>query len=266
MIHLTSKNIQIDRPTAVAIGKFDGVHRGHMALLTELKRVANMRGLATIVLTFTPHPVAFFKKTHMPLLLDPREKLELFESIGFDYFLEYTFDEEFAQTPPEVFLQEVVSKKLQAQSLVVAEGYRFGKGGAGTVELARRVCSGLGIDVYEIGHVVHDGHKISSEFLRKLVGERDFSLLSALNGRDFFVTGHGKFSGLSTVSLAPHPDKLLPPNGVYATTTTVDGKIYNSVTNIGFNSAVETVIADFDADFSDAEIVIAFHSWLRDEL
>ncbi|MCL2170001.1 MAG: riboflavin biosynthesis protein RibF, partial [Defluviitaleaceae bacterium] len=159
MIHMTSQNIKISQPTAVAIGKFDGVHRGHMALLDELKLVASYRGLAPLVLTFDPHPIAFFKRARLPLILDPFEKVSLFETLGIDYYLEYRFDEQFAKTEPEDFLYNVVHKKLNARALVVAEGYRFGRGGAGDVSLLRRVCGGLGIEVQEIGHVVHEGHK-----------------------------------------------------------------------------------------------------------
>ncbi|MDR2167836.1 MAG: hypothetical protein LBE35_08330, partial [Clostridiales bacterium] len=229
MIHLTGQNIKIDRPTAVAIGKFDGVHRGHMALLTELKRVAKLRGLQTLVLTFSPHPIAFFRKTHLPLILDPKEKLELFESLQFDYYLEYTFDDVFAQRTAEEFMREILCRQLQARAMVVAEGYRFGRGGAGDVALAERVGAELGIEVQAIGHVVHEGHKISSDYLRGLISEKNFALTQALLGRKFSIKGRAEGS---PPAIIPHPDKLLPPDGIYNTTICLDNKAHKSVAEI----------------------------------
>jgi len=280
MIHLTSQNIKINRPTAVAIGKFDGVHRGHMALLTKLKEVAQAQSLATLVLTFSPHPIAYFKKSPMPLLLDPKEKLELFDSIGFDYYLEYAFDEKFAQTEPEDFLKNVLFEQLQGRALVVAEGYRFGKNGRGTVELAKEVCEGLGIGFSSIGQVVHDGHKISSDNLRKMIEECDFELFSKLCGRDFSISATvthcnalGRTIGFPTANMLPHPEKLLPPNGVYASMVSLDGNLYKSITSIGFKPtiadkdelSVETHIFDFDDSLYGKEITVVFKHKLRNE-
>lgn len=281
MIHLTSDNLSISRPTAVAIGKFDGIHRGHMALLKKLKQVAEKKGLASLVFTFNPHPIAFFKNEHMPLLLDPNEKLQIFKSLGIDYYLEYKFDESFAKTSPQDFLQNIVHDKLQAQALVVADGYRFGKGGEGTVEMAGKICDEIGLEMHTIGHVVHAGHKISSDFLRTLIAKRDFELMSSLYGRDFSATGivvHGnalgRTIGFPTANIKAHPDKLLPPNGVYATTTLVNGITYKSITNIGTRPSIadgsgevhfETHILNFSDNLYGQEITINFHKHIRDE-
>lgn len=280
MIHLTSDNIQISRPTAVAIGKFDGVHRGHMALLNKLKDVAKKNGLATLVFTFSPHPIAFFKKEPMPLLLDPMEKLDIFKSMGIDYYLEYKFDDSFAQTTPADFLTKIVRDELKAHTLVVAEGYRFGRGGSGTVDVAGEICHNIGLEMHTIGHVVHKGHKISSDYLRTLIVQRDFELMSSLYGRDFYVTGTvlhgnalGRTIGFPTANIKVHNEKLLPPNGVYATTTLIDGVKYKSVTNIGLRPSVEsdgeihveTHIIAFSKDIYGKEVVVNFHKHIRDE-
>ncbi|MCL2235809.1 MAG: hypothetical protein FWB98_05150 [Defluviitaleaceae bacterium] len=214
MKQFTDENVKIDKPVAVTIGKFDGLHRGHMALIEELKKVAARKNLATAVLTFSPHPMAFFTKTHMPLLLDPYEKAELFAKVGIDYYIRYKFDEVFASTPPEEFVERVLVNQLNAKTLVVTADYRFGKGGNGTVELAKKVGEQAGLDVHVIENVEnYKNKKISSNLLRQLVADRDFALFSQLCGRPFTISGKADGQGV----IAPHPDKILPPNGEYKT-------------------------------------------------
>ncbi|MCL2350696.1 MAG: hypothetical protein FWC67_04365 [Defluviitaleaceae bacterium] len=255
MIHFTSENLNITTDTAVCIGKFDGVHRGHIALIDELKRVAQNRGLSTVALTFAPHPIAFFSGKHLPLILDPQEKIEIFNKMDIDYYVEYKFDHAFAQTTPEDFLHKIVAGQLRAKALVVAEGYRFGKGGAGDVSTIKEICKGLGIEVSVIGHVVHEGHKISSDYLRKLITEKDFGLIKKMLGREFSITG--RTIG-QTLNMRPHADKILPQVGEYTTTINIGGKIYESTTTVTESNILETRISDFDKNINEETIVINF--------
>ncbi|MCL2575246.1 MAG: riboflavin biosynthesis protein RibF [Defluviitaleaceae bacterium] len=277
----TDKNVDITAATAVSIGKFDGVHRGHIALLDELKHVASKKGLKTLVLTFSPHPMAFFTGKHFPTILEPAEKLEIIRNLGIDYYVEYTFDAKFAQTEPEAFLRNILHDKLKGQAMVIAQDYRFGKMGKGNADLARKVGDELGIAVSAIPHILHDGHKIGSEYLRKLITEKNFTLISELCGRDFCVSGivgsgaqNGRKMGFPTANIKPHPDKILPPNSVYATTTIIDKIAYKSITNIGFRPTVdltndvatlETHILGLDDNLYGKKISVIFDKWMRDE-
>ncbi|MCL2753563.1 MAG: bifunctional riboflavin kinase/FAD synthetase [Defluviitaleaceae bacterium] len=281
MKHFTGKSAIISAKTAVSIGKFDGVHRGHVAIFDELKRVAAEKDLKTLVLTFAPHPMSYFTGKHFQTILDPKEKFEIFQKMGIDYYIELDFDDEFAQTTPEMFMREILSKQLNAHAMVVAQEYRFGAGGKGNVELAKKVGAELGIDVFAIPHIVHDGHKIGSDYLRKLILEKNFALMSELCGRSFYVTGkvvhgmkNGHKLGFPTANITPHPDKILPPNGVYATTTLVDGVAYKSITNIGLRptvdaqnttSTLETHILDYCGDLYGKFITVIFEQWMRNE-
>jgi riboflavin kinase/FMN adenylyltransferase len=249
MIHLTNKNIKITQPTAVSIGKFDGIHRGHMALINEQKKVAAAKGLATLVLTFTPHPMSFFAGEPLPLILTPNEKKELFASLGIDYYLEYAFDNAFAQTPPEDFLRNILYGQLQGRVMVVAEDYRFGSKGAGDVPLARKIGAELGFEVRAIPHVIHDGHKISSEYLRRLVTKKKFQLIEELCGRHYFIKGRP----VTQV----HEEKILPPNGTYNTITSIDGKDYKSITHIEAPT-IKTQISGIDKNVQNEIITVRF--------
>ena len=221
MEHITNENIKIDRPTAITIGKFDGLHRGHMTLINELKKMAVQSDLATAVLTFSPHPMAFFTKTHMPLILDPDEKAELFESLGIDYYIQYKFDENFASTSPEDFLEKILCGQLNAKMLVVSADYRFGKGGAGDVDLARKIGGKIGLKVHVIPDLLNHQHqKISSNLLRKLVAEKNFPLINQLCNRPFTIRGLVDENGI----IIPHPDKILPPDGEYEVIVQNHGK------------------------------------------
>ncbi|MCL2854163.1 MAG: hypothetical protein FWE21_00930 [Defluviitaleaceae bacterium] len=212
MKQFTNENVNIHRPTAITIGKFDGLHRGHVTLIEEMKKMATLQGLATAILTFSPHPMAFFTKTHMPLILDPHEKAELFGQLGIDYYIQYKFDENFAHTTPRDFIEKILCTQLNAKMLVVSSDYRFGKGGAGDVDFARKAGKDMGLEVHVIQNLLNQQQqKISSNLLRGLIMDKEFKLVAQLCGRPFFISGKTDENGIIT----PHPDKILPPDGVY---------------------------------------------------
>lgn len=225
---ITNHNIKIDKPTAITIGKFDGLHRGHMSLIDELKNVAAQNNLATAVLTFAPHPIAFFTKTHMPLILDPGEKAELFQELGIDFYIQYKFDKNFADTLPEDFLEKILYGQLNAKMLVASADYRFGKGGAGDVYFAQKVGDKIGLKVHIIPDLLtHRHEKISSNLLRQLVVEKNFGLIDQLCNRPFSIRGFVDKKG----TITPHPDKILPPAGDYEVIVENHGKTVVTVKN-----------------------------------
>ncbi|MCL2354138.1 MAG: hypothetical protein FWC69_05875, partial [Defluviitaleaceae bacterium] len=260
--HFTDKDLNIVEPTAITFGKFDALHLGHQATFAYLKEVAAEKNLKTLALTFNPHPTAFFSKKSTALLLDPLEKRKLFASFGFDYYVEYTFDEAFSQMPPQAFMEDVLKRQLKCQALVLSEDARFGKGGCGDFALAYNLGKEIGIDAYTLPNLMQDnGEKISSNRLRSLITEGDFTLIKKLSGRNYSLNGYiikkENFDG--NIEIMPHADKILPPAGCYNTITTIGEKQYSSTTLISNESKiVKTTIKNFQGNISEDFVVIDF--------
>ena len=262
MKHFTDKNLNIAEPTAVTFGKFDALHLGHRAIFAHLKEVAAQKNLKSLALTFNPHPTAFFSKKSTALLLDSLEKCKLFADIGFDYYVEYTFDEVFSQISPHAFMEDVLKRQLKCQALVLSEDARFGKGGEGDFALAYNFGKKIGIDAYTLPNLLQDnGEKISSNRLRSLIAGGDFTLIKKLSGRDYSLSGYiikkENFDG--NIEIMPHADKILPPAGCYDTITTIGEKEYSSTTLISNESEiVKTTIKNFQGNISEDFVVINF--------
>ncbi|MCL2573224.1 MAG: riboflavin biosynthesis protein RibF [Defluviitaleaceae bacterium] len=270
MIYLHGQNIEVNQDLAITIGKFDGLHKGHIALISELKKVAKSRNLAATVLSFSPHPMAVLKSKNYPLILSQQEKLYLLEQLGLDYYIEFPFTHEFAQTSPESFLEDIIFRQLCGRAMVFGENFRFGEGGRGDMVMAKQRGDGLGLYIHSIPLISSGFTQINSGNIRRLVSSKDFYGISQTCGRDYFLMGkvtHGKKKGremgFPTANIAMPPDKLLPPIGVYHTNTFVDGKGYASITNIN-QGLVETHLLHFRGDLYDRIIRVDFLQWMRD--
>ena len=276
MKYLTGKNIEIDYSLglglglAITIGKFDGLHRGHMALIAKLKEVAKKSKLATAMLTFTPHPATVLSGKDIPLILSGHEKIDLLKREGLDYYIEYPFTHQFAQISPECFIRDIAFQQLHARALIVGENFRFGKDGRGDVVLAKELGADLGLDVHITSLVTNNSAQINSENIRKLVVSKDFDGVAQACGRHFFLVGEvvcgkkkGREMGFPTANIVPVANKLLPPIGVYITITHVDDVSGLSITNVG-PDLVETHILHYCGNLYGRTLRIDFHQWLRD--
>lgn len=232
MEYISGENIKISHETAVTIGKFDGLHVGHLFLLEELKKTAKKRGIATVVLSFSPHPIAFFTGRPVPLILTASEKIYLLEQMGIDYFVEYPFTAAFAQKSPEDFANDVLFGRLNCRALVVSEDFRFGKGGAGDVSLVEKLGSHLGFSLNVLPHVSQNGEKVSSGHIRRFIAEGNFAKAKEAMGRDYFIMGQITDSGLLT-----EKDKILPPNGEYLAIIHGEKEFFRSVVRIDEKTA-----------------------------
>jgi len=258
MKHIFGKNIEINHGCAIAIGKFDGLHKGHIALISRLKEVAAQRGLATAVLSFSPHPASVLSGEGVTLILSPLEKRYLLNQLGLDYFIEYPFTHEFAQISPDSFLKNTIREQLQGKALVVGENFRFGHKGVGDVVLAKKLGEELGLQVHTVPLVEHGTIAISANKIRRAVQYQEFCTVKDMCGRNFFLMGkvvcgkkRGREMGFPTANIIPHENKVLPPPGTYFTETHVDGQTYKSITTVD-PSVVETHLKDFpQKGFSD---------------
>lgn len=275
----------ISEKTAVAIGKFDGFHRGHQKLLRKLKEQKD-NGLASVVFTFVPSPAAFFARQPMKDLMTVEEKRSIFRRIGVDYLIEYPFCQETADMEPFDYIKDVLVGRLNARCIVAGDDVSFGRNGAGGCGLLKEKASKYGYKVIVIDKVLYMEREISSTFVREEVKNGSMELVGRLLGAPYHIGGEivhgrqlGRTIGMPTVNLLPAPEKLLPPNGVYFSYVRFfDGQLsgikYPSITNIGTKPTidkheamgVESYIYDFDRDVYGKSIEVFLLKFVRPEM
>lgn len=279
MEHITTNHIEQNSPCAVTLGNFDGLHGGHRTLISIAKKTAEEKGLKSVVFTFNPHPMFYFKNRELNKLLMSRdEKLYSVNKLGVDVFVEYPF-EEIATMSPEDFAVELLFKKLNAKVIVVGDNYRFGAKAKGNPGLLKTLGDKYGVEVLIVDDIYMDGGIVSSTRIRKCLVDRDIPAANELLTEPYFMMGTvvkgkelGRKFGFPTINIVADEDKLFPPNGVYATRVERKGKLYYGVTNVGINPTVngtfkivETFILDFNEFVYGEEIKISFFKWIRDE-
>jgi len=211
--------------TVVTVGSFDGVHRGHEAVLREIATRARAAGRHSVLVTFAPHPMAVVNPAAAPQLLTTGpERLEILAQTGLDYAVLLHFDRALAAMPPEQFVREILVHGCGMRELVIGHDHGFGRGRQGDVELLGRLGAELGFAVDVVPALEVDGHAVSSTQVRRAVAGGDLALAARLLGRPYFATGQvvpgdgrGRTLGFATANLSGIPArKLLPPDGVYA--------------------------------------------------
>jgi riboflavin kinase/FMN adenylyltransferase len=268
-----------NRPV-LALGNFDGVHRGHTKILERVRRVAGERGATPIVMTFDPHPPRVVRPDKAPaLLMTTAQRLEAIAASGLRGAAIVRFTHEMSQWDPETFVRTVLVDWMRVGEVWVGANFLFGHDRAGNFSLLRGLGARYGFKAEKIDPVRYKDFVVSSTRIRRLVGEGRVDEAGALLGHQYYVDGsvvHGDHRGSSigfpTANLCTE-NELLPPHGVYATTTTIGGAVRPSVTNIGVRPTVdasgrvtiETHVFDIDENLYGAPLRIGFVQRLRDE-
>ena len=267
----------------VAIGNFDGVHQGHQTILkTALEKARAIQGTA-VAYTFRPHPqVALRPATELQLLTTYDEKLELIAAQGIQYLIEEPFSREFSSVAPHDFFNNVLMRKLSAQTVVVGYDFAFGKERAGNLDALGEFCKSAGVELIVVKAQRKDHEVVSSSRIRQHLRGGEIEAASQLLGREFFYRGivikgegRGRQLGFPTANLKIE-NKLTLPYGVYATWAMVDGHIYPSVTNIGVRptfqgdgpelpALVEVHLLDQTLDLYGKTLEVRFASRIRAE-
>jgi len=234
--------------TAVAIGKFDGIHLGHQQLFHELIHFSEEAGLAAAVLTFDRHPDAFLKPgTEPDAIIGPIQKARILEVIGADALITLRFDQELANLTPEQFvLNHLIPMK--AKLVLVGQGFRFGHKGSGSIVELRELGQRYGFRAKEIPTVVFGELPVSSTEIRKAITAGNIKVANIMLGRNHQTEGlveHGRKIGrqigFPTANLARNSEGLLPVDGVYAGWLHADGIRYPAAHSVGTNDSIAAV-------------------------
>ena len=273
----TSPPRPLRRP-AIAIGNFDGVHRGHAALIAAARAASD--GGEVCALTFEPHPVQILAPAVAPVRLTPeRRKLELLAAAGVDVAIVVPFTTALAAMPAPAFVHDVLGGALGARHVVVGADFTYGQGRAGTIATLRTDGAAGGFAVTVLAPVEVDGAIASSTRVRAALRAGDLAQAAAVLGRRFDVdgrvvrgAGRGKGLGIPTANVAPDGDLAIAP-GIYAVTLTEGGVVRPAVASLGTNPTfvergaltLEVFVLDFDGDLYDADVRVTFVARLRDE-
>lgn len=266
-----------DRPTAVALGIFDGLHAGHRAVI---KAAVGAGDLMPVVFTFTFDTPAESLKADFAPILTPSMKDKLLEEMGVEGVLAPRFADVRSLTPEE-FFHEILIGQLKAKVLACGEDFRFGKGAAGDCALLKKLCAEAGVELICIPAMHIDGSPVSATRIRAAVREGDMALTERLMGRPYAIDaevvhgrhlGHDVF-GFPTINQLFGEGDLVPRFGVYETRVTLRGESWRGVTNVGIKPTIaggdrpsaETFILDFDRDIYGERPLTEFVRFVREE-
>ena len=268
-------------PLFLAIGVFDGVHRGHQAVISTSADHARVANGTPVVVTFDPHPEKILRPQAAPHLLSAtKHKIALIRALGVEHLLIITFDKQFAATEPEDFVAQLVNHSKPLREICVGHEWSFGKNRRGNLDLLKGLGAKSSFDVVGIPPVKINGAVVSSTAIRQAVEKGDLAKAAEMLGREYTILGTvthgdnlGKKIGFPTANLSAHSEQF-PPNGVYAAKARVDGELYRGVINLGVRPTVsggkvervlEIYLFDFNRDIYGHDVEVHFLKFLRPE-
>ena len=284
-----SLDFQLNRETAIAIGKFDGVHVGHRRLLEEILE-KKKDGLEACVFTFDVSPAVLFGFSDGKVLTTREEKRRIFKELGVDVLVEFPMTHQTAAIEAEEFARKYLADALCGRFIAAGDDLSFGRYGKGDAKLLQRLSAELDFDVKTISKVEIDGTPVSSTYVRSLVERGKMEEATRFLGEPYCVDGevlHGRHLGhalgFPTINQLPSQDKLLPPFGVYASKVRIGQKLYPAITNVGLKptvseepgsekegretrrAGVETHLFEYDGDLYGQEVQTYLHRFVRPE-
>lgn len=279
--------------TAVALGKFDGIHRGHQLLLNEIISKAEA-GCISTVFTFDVSPVKVMQNTYDGMIMTSREREQYLNEMGIDVVIEYPFTYEFSRMEPEEFVKNILVAQMDMRFLVVGEDFHFGKNQSGDVKLLASLSRKYGFELSvkqklatESGRLAdskktytNDRNIISSTRIKAYIRKGELEAANALMGHPYVISGPvisgnqiGRKISYPTANVAVLEGKVLPPFGVYAVHILVEGVAYEGIANLGKKPTVqetgdiglETFIFDFEGDIYKKEVQVQLLKFMRRE-
>ena len=265
---------------AISIGVFDGVHKGHLALVNKMLSEGNTRGLSGGVVTFYPHPVAVIRPDiEFTYLTSLQNRIELLQTVGVEFVSVLEFDEQLQRVSAKNFCEMLV-EEAQMELLVVGKDFKLGRNGEGDIKILENIGLELGFEVISVPLVQESTSKVSSTRIREALNSGSMEEVGSLMGHRYQLDGtvilgdqRGRTIGFPTLNVDIEKDRLIPPNGVYITETFIKNEKYASVTNIGSRPTftidsknhLETHLLDFNEDVYGEHASVEFISRLRNE-
>ena len=265
----------------ITIGTFDGVHLGHRKILERLTNNAKKTGLKSTVLTFFPHPrMVLQKDVDIKLLNTLEEKTQILETLGLDYLIVHPFTKEFSRLTAADFVQDVLVDGLKAKKVIIGYDHRFGRNRNANIQDLMDFGKTLDFEVEEIPAQEVDDVSVSSTKIRKALLEGDITTANNYLNYPYMLTGTikkgkgmGRDFGFPTANLhIAETYKLIPKTGAYVVSSTISGKVYFGMMNIGFNptvdgteKSIEVNFFDFEGDLYGQKIQVSLLHRIRDE-
>ncbi|WP_139423499.1 bifunctional riboflavin kinase/FAD synthetase [Chryseobacterium mulctrae] len=269
------------KPLALSLGMFDGVHLGHKCIIDELKKVGSAHHLETAVLTFWPHPRFVFNPNEdLKLLNTLDEKTLLMEKYGINNLFLKEFDDEFRNLTGEEFVRQILIEKLNVKYLIIGYDHSFGKNKSGNFELLQKLSKELDFEVEQMEAINIHENNISSTKIRNALLAGNILEANEMLGYSYSVSGkvvHGKKLGRTigypTANIETENIKLLPKKGAYIVEVLVNNLQYKGMLSVGTNPTVngekltvEVYILDFEGDIYDEKITVKFRDFLHEEI
>ncbi|MCR5269164.1 MAG: bifunctional riboflavin kinase/FAD synthetase [Lachnospiraceae bacterium] len=285
-------HFHIDRPTVVAIGKFDGIHKGHMEIIRRMLPYKK-QGLSTAILTFSVSPASVLSKSQPDasdekpafpgkLLTTNREKRKIFSELGIDHYIELPFNEEVMKIGAEAFIKQILLERIQMRAIVCGSDCRFGYRGEGDTACLERLGRKFDYETVIADKAVYEGVPISSSLIREELLAGHIETANEMLMRPYLFYGEvvhgrqiGRTLGMPTVNLIPEAEKLLPPSGVYYSRVTHMGQEYRAITNLGAKPTidgekpsvgVESYLYGFDEEIYGDFLYVSLYHYVRKEM
>lgn len=274
-------DFKIEAPTAAAIGKFDGVHLGHMVLIDDIKKYSEKNGTKSVIFTFSPSPESFFCGRALKELTTTAEKRKIFEQLGIDILIEFPMNKVTAATDPETFISKYLCEQMNVKYISAGTDLSFGDRGRGNADLLKKCESVYGYVCHIVDKVMYNDEVISSTLVRNVISEGKMEEAAKLLGSPYKITGvvvHGRALGrtlnMPTANLNVAPDKLVGPNGVYFSMVHTPFGDFPGTSNVGVKPTVsdeglmcvETYLYGFDADIYGRYIEVELLRFERPEM
>lgn len=271
-------DFSISEISAVTLGKFDGIHKGHQKLMRMILE-KRKQGLKSVVFTFGQMPGTVLCGKGRTILTGAERRKHL-EGLGIDYMVECPFVPEIIQMEPEAFVDKILVGQLHAKYIAVGPDFRFGHNRRGSVKLLKQLAPVFGYEVEVFEKECLEDKVISSTYVRYMLQNGEMETVEKLLGYPYYVSGTvvhghaiGRKLGIPTLNLIPDDEKMLPPNGVYLTKTVFGQEEHLGITNVGVKptisgeelKGIETHLFDYEGDLYGREVTVVFYAFERPE-